>query len=437
MSPWGGTPPFMELLTMSTLELTRLGVMERLAGGELTQAQAAGQLGLSVRQVKRLWRSFSLKGPVGLQSTRRGKPSNRRLEPQIVQRALDLVHRHYPDFGPTFAAEKLRERHDLQIDHETLRRAMITAGLWKLQRKRRLRVQPPRERRPCFGELAQIDGSHHAWFEKRAPKCTLYVDIDDATSALMALHFAEEETTHGYFELTRKHALEHGLPLAFYSDKYGVFRINRQCSSEKLTQFGRAMAQLGIELICANSPQAKGRVERANGTLQQRLVRELRLRNICTIAQANDFATEFITSYNAKFARLPASESDAHRPAPDLAELDRILSHQHERTITKNLTVQFGQTHYELMVPEQARRLRHAMVTLRYDRDGQLIIERLGTPLPYRLVKTNPITPVRNAKQIAAMPLNRHSPNPKKGHVPPADHPWRIRLIGASPRGHL
>ncbi|MFN2529634.1 MAG: ISNCY family transposase [Candidatus Baltobacteraceae bacterium] len=267
----------MELLTMSTTELSRLAAMERLKASEITQSQASGQLGLSLRQTKRLWKRFRAQGPSGLQSRRRGKPSNRRFNPEVLARALELVKAHYADFGPTFAAEKLLERHDLRLDHETLRRAMIAAGAWKCGHRKRVRIHPPRARRPCFGELAQIDGSHHAWFENRGPKCTLYVDIDDATSSLLALHFAEQETTEGYFELTRQHALEHGLPLAFYTDKYGVFRINRTCSPQKPTQFGRAMQELGIELICANSPQAKGRVERANGTLQTRFVRELRL----------------------------------------------------------------------------------------------------------------------------------------------------------------
>ena len=228
------------------------------------------QLRLSSRQVKRLWKRYRQAGPSGLASRRRGRPSNRRTDPDLIERAVAIRQEHYPDFGPTFAAEKLLERDGIKIDHETLRRALIARGLWQSKALRKRTTHPPRERRPCFGELAQIDGSHHAWFEKRGPRCTLHVDVDDATTRLMALHFAEEETTHGYFELARQHALAYGLPLAFYADKHSIFRVNNPTDQDVQTQFGRAMEQLGIELICANSPQAKGRVERNGAPLRFR-----------------------------------------------------------------------------------------------------------------------------------------------------------------------
>lgn len=412
---------------MSTLELRRLAVMERLAAGDLTQIMAARQLGLSVRQVKRLWRAYRLGGPAALASKRRGRPSNRRTDPELVARALDLVRSQYSDFGPTFAAEKLLQRHGLRLDHETLRRALIGAGLWKANSKHRRVVHPPRQRRSCFGELVQIDGSHHPWFEERAPKCTLYVGVDDATSSILALHFAEQETTEGYFELVRQHVLEHGVPLAFYSDKHSIFRINLPAApAQELTQFGRAMHELGIELICANSPQAKGRVERANGTLQDRLVKELRLRNISTIAQANAYAPEFIADYNRRFVELPASDYDTHRTAPSLDELDRILSIQHQRTVSKNLTVHFENRIYQIVMPQMTRRLQHAKVLVRRDRQGRLCIERQGFALPHRLVLTKPQPPVVDTKSLEArQPASRRVPNPKKAHTPPASHPWK------------
>jgi len=426
----------MELFTMSATEITRTGTMERLAAKELTQAQAGLQLGLSVRQIKRLWRRFSSEGALGMRSRRRGKPSNRRIDPQAITQILQLVADHYPDFGPTFAAEKLRERHDLTIDHETLRRAMIAAGRWTTRTRKRIHVHPPRERRLRFGELAQIDGSHHAWFEKRGPKCTLHVDVDDATSSLLALHFDEQETTLAYFEMVRQHALEYGLPTAFYSDKFGVFRINDPHGSDQLTQFGRAMEELGIELICANSPQAKGRVERANGTLQARLVREMRLRNISTIQDANAYVPEFMATYNAKFAKLPASDVDAHRTV-SLEQLDRHLTITYQRTVTKNLTVQLKNAHYELLVPEQARRLRHVTVLLRRDRAGNLTIERNGVALPYRLARITPATPIRNAKEIATLPVGKRLTHPEKARMPAETHPWRTTLLTPSPTGHF
>lgn len=413
----------MELLTMSILEVTRLAALQRLERRELTQPQVACQLGLSVRQIKRLWRKYRSDGAAGLVSSRRGRPSNRRISPELVARALDLVRTHYADFGPTFAAEKLRERHDLRLDHETLRRAMLEAGLWKRSRKRRKTVHPPRERRPCFGELAQIDGSHHAWFEDRAPKCTLYVDVDDATSALLALYFDREETTEGYFNLLRRHFVRFGMPLAFYADKYSVFRINQQDPKSAQTQFGRAMDELGIELICANSPQAKGRVERANSTLQNRLVKELRLRNISSIEQANAFVPEFLELYNGLFAKEPACSDDAHREAPNERQLEKILCTRHRRTISKNLLVHFQNGVYEILLPQQARRLQHAIVELHFDTFGELRIERDGVNLPYReQARSATPTPVRTAKTLAP---DRHVPNPKKGHPPATQHPWR------------
>lgn len=425
---------------MSTSELTRLAAMERLQAGGLAQGQVARQLGLSVRQIKRLWRRYRLGGPAALLSPSRGRPSNRRTEPALLARALNLVEEHYYDFGPTFAAEKLLERHEIRIDHETLRRAMIHAGLWRAKQRPKRRTHPPRERRPCFGELAQIDGSPHAWFEDRAPKCTLYVDVDDATSKLLALHFAERETTHGYFELVRSHILTYGVPLAFYSDKYGVFRINVPNGKEReITQFGRAMEELDVELICANSPQAKGRVERANGTLQKRLVRELRLRNICTIEEANAYAPEFMTAYNARFAKPPADENDVHRAAPACQELDRILCVRHDRTISKNLTVQFDGAFYEILLPESSRRLQHAKVQLRIDRVGEISIERNRTPLPFRKLLEQERPPTIDAKALEMrQPANRRLPNPKKAHTPPPTHPWKAAGYNrAASRGHF
>lgn len=421
---------------MSLAELRRLAALERLAAGTLTQRQVALQLRLSVRQVRRLWKAFQADGAVALQSKRRGRPGNRRIDPGTIGEALELVQRHYADCGPTFAAEKLLERHGLRLDHETLRRALIAAGRWVPTRNRRRTPHPPRDRRPCFGELAQIDGSHHPWFETRAPKCTLYVDVDDATSALLALHFAEQETTEGYFELVRQHITNYGVPFAFYSDKYSVFRLNLPATThQEPTQFGRALQQLDIQLICANSPQAKGRVERANGTLQDRLVKELRYRNISTIAEANAFVPEFIRGYNDRFAKLPASDADAHRTAPDPATLERILSVQFERTVTPNLTVHFEGTIYQILRPDLTRRLQHTKVCLRRDRYGKLTIDCRGTALPYRASLTQRLTPIRDAKSLASS--DRRQPNPKKAHTPPISHPWKGPSYRAASRGHF
>ena len=259
----------MELLSMSHPELARLEACQRLQAGLLTQAEAARQLALSERHVRRLLSRYRRVGPAGLQSRRRGRPSNRRVPADRLSRAIELVRERYPDFGPTFANEKLREVHDLHLSTETLRQAMITAGLWQAKRKPHRQVHVPRERRPCFGELVQIDGSPHDWFEGRAMRCSLIVFIDDASSALLALRFVPVESTWAYFEVLRDYLADYGRPLALYSDRHSIFRAaTSESAIRKDTQFGRALKDLDIELLCANSPQAKGRVERANRTLQ-------------------------------------------------------------------------------------------------------------------------------------------------------------------------
>jgi transposase len=252
-----------DLITMTPRELVRLEAMHALKTKTATQKQVARRLGLTVRQVKRLWRAFRTDGEQGLLSKRRGRPSNRRRPTEDIQRAIALVREHYADFGPTLASEKLLERHELRVDRETLRKAMAADGLWNIKRRRR-RYHPPRERRPRYGELVQIDGSPHAWFEDRVPRCTLLVFIDDATSGIVAMRFARAETTNAYFGLAKEYFERSGLPEAFYSDRFSVFRQNQDRPTQgDLTQFARAMEELNIELICANSPQAKGRVERA------------------------------------------------------------------------------------------------------------------------------------------------------------------------------
>jgi len=277
---------------MSQRELTRLEVIKRLERKELKQRRAAEMLGISVRQVKRLVRAYKQTGDVSLVSKRRGRMSNNRMSAATLATAVQLLRTRYPDFGPTLAHEKLTEDYALKLSVESVRRLMIAEELWRARRAHRPVIHQLRERRARYGELVQIDGSPHDWFEGRAAKCTLLVFIDDATGKLMQLRFAAAETTFAYFAAVEAYITRHGKPLAFYSDKYGVFRVNQPCTlpnspTTGLTQFGRAMKELAIELICAHSPQAKGRVERANQTLQDRLVKELRLRGISNIEDAH------------------------------------------------------------------------------------------------------------------------------------------------------
>lgn len=270
------------VITMTMRELDRLKVIQAVVDGLLKPGRAAERLGLTDRQVRRLVNRVRAEGPTGIVSRRRGQPGNNRVSPDVAKMAMSLIRNRYHDFGPTLACEKLREIHGLYLAKETVRKLMADAGLWIPRKLRSSSVYQPRNRRHCFGELIQIDGSEHHWFEERAPKCTLLVYIDDATSRLMHLHFTYSESTFSYFEATRRYLELHGKPQAFYSDQYSVFRVNNKnaTTGDGHTQFGRALYELNIESICANSSQAKGRVERANLTLQDRLVKELRLQGI-------------------------------------------------------------------------------------------------------------------------------------------------------------
>ena len=236
-----------KLLTMSNQEITRLEVMQRLKEKRLTQKEAGRMLGISTRQVKRLWRAYRKDGAKGLVSQRRGKPSNYQMAAETVQKAVDLIYQHYRDFGPTLAHEKLVEVHGLKLSDESVRRLMIEEGVWKPKRAKMPSAHQMRERRACFGELVQLDGSDHAWFEDRGPKCTLLVYIDDATGQLLELWFVPDETSFAYFEASRHYFERYGKPVAFYSDKHGIFRVNIEQTSglgSGLTQFGQAMERV-------------------------------------------------------------------------------------------------------------------------------------------------------------------------------------------------
>jgi hypothetical protein len=299
--------------------------------------------------------------------------------------ALNIIRARYADFGPTLACEKLREGHGVELSKETIRRLMIEAGLWIPRQYRSPTIYQPRNRRYCIGELIQIDGSDHAWFEERAPACTLLVFIDDATSRLMHLHFTYSESTFSYFEATRAYLEQHGKPQAFYSDRHSIFRVNQKNATggDGHTQFGRALYELNIESICANSSQAKGRVERANLTLQDRLVKELRLRDISTIAAANAFAPAFIADFNRRFAKPPRNDFDAHRPLCEGEDLDSIFTCRQKRKVSHVLTLQYDKTIYLLADTEEHRKLIGKYIEVYEYPDGRIEIRNGAAALPY------------------------------------------------------
>jgi transposase len=374
-------------LTMSARELERLEVLGRVVERRLTQWKAADQLGLSLRHVERLCRAFRANGAAGLVSRQRGHPSNRRLAAVLRERVVDLVRNRYADFGPTLACEKLVEQHGVEISRETLRHWMIDAGLWVPRSRRARRVHQPRHRRSALGELVQIDGCEHAWFEDRGPKCTLLVYVDDATSRLMEFRFVASESTFDYFTSTRAYLERHGKPVAFYSDKASIFRIASPGNPKRprVTQFGRALSELNIDIICANTPQAKGRVERAHLTLQDRLVKELRLRDLSTPEAANAYLPEFQADYNKRFACEPQSRHDAHRPVRDDEDLDLTFTWQEERKLSKNLTFHYKRVIYLVEPGPEALALAGERCRVHEHEDGRVEFRHADTPLPCRV----------------------------------------------------
>jgi transposase len=416
----------MDLITMSPKEVNRLEVMQRLDEKRLKQKVAAELLGVSERQVKRLLRRYREQGANGLISKRRGKPSSHQLAKETKREVLDLLKGKYKGFGPTLACEKMVEVEGLKISDESVRKMMMAEGLWKAKKARKLEVHQMRERRACDGELEQMDGTDHDWFEGRSERCSLLVMIDDATGKLGALSFVPEESFFGYCGLLRQYLAAHGRPAGLYTDKHGIFRVNipNTGSGDNLTQFGRAMQSLEIPILCANTPQAKGRVERVNQTLQDRLVKEMRLLRINTMQQGNAYLPKFMADFNARFAVQPRSSLDAHRPLLAHQNLDQILTWQETRLITKNLTLQFKNVVYQIQTDRPAYALNKAQVTVCQDDQDKVTILYKGQELSYTIFQKQE----RQAEVVTAKQVE----HPRKPYKPGPDHPWYH--VPASPK---
>ena len=415
-----------ELLTMTTREIDRLRIIRQVLEHKLKWHEAAEQLRLSVRQIARVCVRVHTDGNKGIIHRLRAHPSNHRLDPKLLKRALELVKRYYPDFGPTFACEKLRERNRLTLSPSTLRRGMIADGLWR-PRHHKIPHRAWRPRRACVGELVQLDGSDHTWFEDRAGRCVLLIYIDDATSRILYGEFVGVEDTLTLLRATKTYLKQHGRPVAFYVDKDSIYRVNRQASIEEqlrdsspLTQFTRAMQEFNIEVIAANSPQAKGRVERSFDTHQDRLVKELRLAGISERETATRFLQErYLPTHNARFAVEPANPTDAHRLLLPTHDLEAILSIQMTRTIERDFTLRCQNRFFQLG-PEQPVRLRPGDTVLIEQRlDGSVHLRGKCRTLTFTsIAKPAP----RRARVAARVPRARRSHCPYR---PPSTHPWK------------
>jgi transposase len=374
------------LVTMSGRELQRIEVLSEVLARRRSEISAAAILGLSTRQTRRLLTAYRDGGGGALIHKARGRTSNNRLIPGIREYVIELVRSRYADFGPSLAAEVLFEKDGVKVSRETLRRWMVEDGLW-LSRKQRRSFHQPRLRREAYGELIQIDGSEHRWFEDRGAPCSLLVFIDDATGKLMQLRFVPSESTSSYFDCLRGYLEAHGCPVAFYSDKHTVFRMNRDAQGgQGMTQFGRALAELNIEIICANSSQAKGRVERVNRTLQDRLVKELRLDDVCDMGAGNIFLPEFLERFNEKFSVRAAGPDNLHRRltvSPD--RLSDILCHREQRHVGQQLTLAYDRKQLILDRSALSEDLGGQYVDLYDFADGRLEVRWKGQVLPYRV----------------------------------------------------
>jgi transposase len=373
-----------EMGLMSQKEVTRLEVINRVMCGELAQGRAAQLLTLSVRQIKRLCRRVREQGPTGLASGKRGRPSNRRISPEQREHFVGLVRRSYADFGPQLAHEYLKRDHSFEWSVETLRGWMLQANLWQAKRRRAQRVHPPRPRRDCLGELVQIDGSHHDWFEARSTKCCLIAFIDDATGNVLRARFFEQETTQGYLGVLRALVQRLGAPLALYSDRHGIF-TKADPEDAKPTQFERALLQLDIEPICAHSPQAKGRVERLFQTLQDRMCKAMRLQGIANIEQANAWLDGYLHEHNQRFAVAPKQAQDMHRPWGGTAQaLADICSLHHQRQLSAQGACKFEGNILQLLPKQPKAPKARAMVDIAQHEDGTLRLSYRGQPLAHR-----------------------------------------------------
>jgi transposase len=402
-------------ITMTQEELNRKTVIEQANDKRITQKEGAARLGTSERHFRRLLFRYRKQGDIGLVSQQRGKPGHRRLKEEKRKVIEEFIQEpRLEDFGPTLMAEKLEEYTGIQICKETMRQVMIEAGLHQARSRRFEKAHPERERRERRGELVQIDGSLHAWLEDRAPKACLILFVDDATSEVLVARFVDQESYFAYGTVCKAYFRSVGVPVAFYSDKFSVFKVNNP-HVDAVTQFNRAITQLGIHLYCASSPQAKGRVERANETFQDRLVKELRLRDIHTYQAANSYLPEFLQFYNRKFAVLPRSTRDAHIPLDPSIDLDFLFAIHDTRIISKDLQIQVNHVTYQILTNRPARSLAKREVLVTQDEAGNVAAYLNRQPLALNVL-------VRQPKLLELVTPKSIDP---QVYVPPTNHPWR------------
>ncbi|MEK7313753.1 MAG: ISNCY family transposase, partial [Deltaproteobacteria bacterium] len=403
-----------DIITMSQKELKRLHVIRKVIDGELYQVEAAGLLSLSPRQISRLAKRVRLEGNGGVAHKSRGRSSGRRFPEEIKERVIRLYRERYHDFGPTFASEKLLERDGIKLSDETLRKWLMESGDWRKARKRKTH-RKWRERKACFGEMLQMDGSHHDWLEGRAPKMVLMGYIDDATNNVYG-RFYEYEGTVPAMDSFKRYVRRRGVPQSVYLDRHTTYKspakptIEDDLNDRKaMSQFERALNELGVKVIHAMSPQAKGRVERLFGTLQDRLVKEMRLKGIKDMAKANRFLEGYLPKYNKRFGVSAAMDTNLHRPVPEGFDLDGVLRVKTERALRNDFTVAHEGRLYQVFDCVNAKKV---MVEERLN--GRTLITLNNRALRFKEIQSRPL-PEKPLKPFKI----------RKKHSPPKDHPWR------------
>jgi transposase-like protein len=412
------------LITMSQKEVKRYDIIKKAINKELNGSEAAGLLSLTTRHLRRLKKRVDKNGIEGLSHGNRGKPGNRRIPDKESEKIAVLIKRHYPDFGPTLAAEKLEEIHGIKRDTSTVRSIMITEGIWKPKQKKKEKHLAWRQRRASKGELVQYDGSYEYWFEGRAEKCCLLASIDDADSEVWA-RFDEHEGIEPTFNFWRGYIERFGKPFSIYVDKFSTYSMNHKLAKENpdtLTQFGRGMKELNIDVIHAHSAQAKGRVEKLFKTLQDRLIKELRLKNISSIKDANEFLEkEFLPKFNAKFMVEPRSKANLHKKLDkgEKSKLDSIFSRQYQRVVNNDFTVSHKNNYYQLDEYQPVTICKRDKITLEERMDKSIHLRLRGKYLNYKLLPDRPMK--INGKKSLKWVLPKST-----AHTPPANHPWRL-----------
>ncbi len=411
-----------EQITLTKKEHERLAIMRQVMKREMKQKVAGDLLELSIRQVRNLVRKVERDGARGLAHGNRGRPSPKRMAERVVNRIVVLVKERYRDFKPKFAAEKLWSREGIRVSDEKMRQIMIEAGLWRVHRHKN-EVHPWREPRAHYGEMVQMDGSHHDWLEKRGPKLVLMGMVDDARNRFYG-RFYEYEGVYPAMNVLEGYLRRFGLPQSLYVDKHSTYKTVRQASEDELlrgeeasTQFERAVQELGIKLIHAHSPQAKGRIERMFATLQDRLVKEMRMASVSTLEEANRFLESYLLGFNAQFEHEAREPEDLHRPLPKTLSLEEIFCLKTTRTILDGYVIRWKGKRFA--IEEPARRMLGRPATVMLHFDDRMVIRYENQDLKYREI------PERR-KQLPVVPAFR--PKPPK-YTPPPTHPWRMQRL--------